>query len=133
MRFANSIFMLCTGAIIGVLLVLSCGDDSIRRADAGDAASCNCPAAEPPLASRIAEVIKPLTLPANSMDQVQSVACPLNALVFTGGCSANVGQLPNIILEQSYTEGIGWTCVWRNPSNADVPVRAIVRCLMPAQ
>src|SRR5258708_7663196 len=75
MKLSNSVFMLSTGVGIGVALVLSCGDDSPRRADAGDAASCSCPAAEPPLASRIVEVVKPFVVPANSMQQAQSVQC----------------------------------------------------------
>jgi hypothetical protein len=131
MRSANSVLMLIVGAVGGVAFVLSCGD-GLPRVDAGDAGSCNCPAAEPPIASRIVERVAVLDVPANSMQQSNAVGCPPDAVVLTGGCDGGEGQVPNIILEQSAPGTGGWHCSWRNPSNASISVRAIVHCLMPA-
>lgn len=133
MRDSNSIFILGLGFIAGIVLVLSCGNDSPHRADAGDAASCNCPAAEPPLATRIIEATKPLIVPGNSKQQLQSVVCPLNAIVINGGCSAQGGQPADIVLEQSVPGMYGWSCSWRNPSNSDISVFVVAHCLTPAQ
>jgi hypothetical protein len=132
----NHIFTLIIGAVVGIVLVLSCSDNSPRRVDAADAATCTCPAAEAPIANRIVEKVSLYTIPANSAQQLQGVACPFTgvpAIVLTGGCAAaNSGNAPNIILEQSVPDGNGWDCSWRNPSNADIQVRAVVHCLMPA-
>jgi hypothetical protein len=136
MKSINSFVTLITGIAIGVILVLSCSDNSPHKADAADAATCSCPSAEAPIADRIVEIANNYIVPANSMQQANSVSCPFGpvpAIVLTGGCAASVGNVPNIILEQSAPGGIGWECSWRNPSNADIPVRAVVRCLMPAK
>lgn len=134
MKVTRSILTLIAGAVIGITLVLSCSDSSPKRVDAGDAATCSCPPAESPIANRVVEKTNFLTVPANTIEQSTSVSCPLDAVVLSGGCGALEGQEPNIIVEQSYPDGIGWVCSWRNPStNVDVIVRAIVRCLMPAQ
>ena len=132
MRPANSVLTLIAGALGGVAFVLSCGDDSPKHVDAGDAGACSCPAAEPPIASRIMEVVGVRDVPANSMQQSHGVGCPPDAIVLTGGCDGGEGQVPDIILEQSAPGTGGWHCSWRNPSNAIIPVRAIVHCLMPA-
>lgn len=135
MKLSNSLFMLCVGAVIGVVLVLSCGDNSPSTVHAADAGACNCPAAEPPLTGRIVEMDMPFTVPANST-QSMGVSCPFTSdtwIVLNGGCSANIGSTPNIILEQSYPGSNGWICSWSNPSNVDIPVHAIVHCLKAAQ
>jgi hypothetical protein len=133
MKFSSSLLSLGVGAVMGIAFVLSCGDDSPRKADAGDAATCTCPPSEPPLAARLTYVERPFTVPANSVAQEMDAVCPGNDIAISGGCGANLGQSPDILIEQSYPGGQGWVCVWRNPSNAPVPVRAIVRCLTPAQ
>ena len=132
-KLVNSILMLIVGMVFGIGFVLSCGDDSPRRVDAGDAGACNCPPAEAPIASRIMVVERPFVIPANTTQQSEGVACPFNSVVLSGGCAAAAGAEPNIILEQDIPGANGWGCSFRNLSNADVSVRAIVRCLVAAQ
>jgi len=128
MQISRSIPLLVAGAIAGVAFVLSCGDDSPHRADA---AVCDCPAAEPPLADRIVQVERPATVLALDVGAGGAV-CPPGAIALGGGCAAAVGTVPQIILEQSLPGTTTWDCVWRNPTNAPIEVRAIVRCLKPA-
>lgn len=132
MKFANTVFALGTGIAIGIALVLSCGDGSPRSADAADA-SCNCPAAESPIAGRIMEVTASYIIPANSMHQHQGVACPIPdpGIVLNGGCTADIPLNGSLVLEESAPGGIGWGCTWNNPSNVDVPVHLVVHCLKP--
>jgi hypothetical protein len=135
MKLATSIFMLGFGIIIGITLVLSCGDDNPRRVDAADAPMCDCPAAEPPIASRVKAIITSDVIPHNTAHIAQSSACPLvpAGIVLNGGCTADLPPLGNIVLEQSNPGPNGWECSWSNPSNVDVPVHVIVRCLMAPQ
>jgi hypothetical protein len=136
MRLSNSIFIFGLGIAIGISLVLSCGDDSPRRVDAADAPMCDCPAAEPPIAARIMETKLDDVIPANATHRIRGVTCPgvPPAMALNGGCTADIPVNGSIVLEQSAPgEGIGWLCSWSNPSNVDVPVHAIVRCLKPAQ
>ena len=48
----KGLMTLAAGVGVGIALVLSCGDDSPGDADA---AVCDCPAAEAPLAGRVQE------------------------------------------------------------------------------
>jgi len=129
MQFTRAIPLVAAGLFAGIALVLSCGDDSPHKADA---AVCDCPTAEPPInAARIVQLEMPFTVPANDRGGA-GAACPIDAVLLSGGCAAAVGQVPQIILEQSEPEGLGWHCDWRNPTNAPIEVRAIARCLKPA-
>jgi hypothetical protein len=131
MKLAIPALIFGTGIFTGILFVLSCSDSSPRHADAADAA-CNCPAAEPPITSaRIVQIEASFTIPANTSQSPHSVICPQNGIAVSGGCAANAGQLPKILLEQSIPGDTGWACSWSNTTNADIPVRAIVRCLVP--
>ncbi len=131
MHSTRPALLVVSGAIAGIALVLSCGDDSPPRADAADPV-CDCPAAEPPItSSRIVQVEKPATVPAND-GGVGAALCPDGAIVLSGGCAAEEGNAPQIILEQSIPGNISWSCNWRNPTNSPIAVRAIVRCLKPA-
>jgi hypothetical protein len=125
----------CSGAMFSLLLILSCSDDSPDRADA---ASCECPLAEPPLAGRAIEVQREVTLPAANIPPkngqgVETVDCPRGSFLLSGGCAASVGAVPDTVIEASWPSSDSWVCVWKNNSNEPVPVRAIARCLMPAQ
>ncbi|TMQ04841.1 MAG: hypothetical protein E6J90_23315 [Deltaproteobacteria bacterium] len=137
MKLVNYAILIGTGVIIGIVLVLSCGDNSPRKADAAVDAACNCPPAEVPLSGRIVETSEQFVIPANSAHQKNgSRVCasgPVDGIVLNGGCTANIPLNGNIILEQSAPEGLGWMCSWSNPSNVDVPVHVIMRCLMPAK
>jgi hypothetical protein len=135
MNNSSKISYLVAGVLIGVIMMLSCGDDSPTSADA---ATCDCPSAEPPLTGRVVEVMNTITLPpvTDPLDNgrgSEGVNCPTDAIVITGGCTAEVGQVPDIVLQQSFPEGRGWNCSWKNLSNQPVVVRVIARCLQPAQ
>jgi len=128
MQITRSIPLVVAGAIAGIAFVLSCSDDSPHSADA---AVCDCPAAEPPLADRIVQVEAPATVP--PMDEEGGgVICPTGAIALGGGCAASTGAVPEIIVQQSIPGDLGWSCSWRNPTNQPIAVRAIVRCLKPA-
>lgn len=117
------------GFLAGIVLVLSCSDDSPRMADA---AVCDCPVSEPPITgSRIVRIEEPFTVPPNDRGG-QGARCPLDAIPLSGGCAAAEGQVPEVIIEQSIPGDTSWNCQWRNPTNAPIEVRAIVRCLKPA-
>jgi hypothetical protein len=130
MRLARTTLLFVSGAVAGIALVLSCGDGSPRAVDAADGGACNCPAAEPPLAGRIVEVEQMTTIPA--LDEgVGGAVCPSGAIVLSGGCANLLGQTSQILVEETSPGDIGWNCNWRNPSNAPIQVRSIVRCLKP--
>jgi hypothetical protein len=137
MKTMTFISTLIGGLVAGIALTLSCGDNP-KPADAADGGTCNCPAAEPPIASRIVEARKDFTLPANSSRNSGSVVCPGAGpyVVINGGCTANIND--SVMLMQSFPDGpgatsTGWTCAWNNLTNADVMVTAIVHCLTPPQ
>jgi hypothetical protein len=130
----NDLLKILVGIALGITLVLSCGDDSPTPADA---AVCDCAPAEAPIASRIVQVVNTETLSPRSDPFMgrggESVLCPPGALLLNGGCTATVGQVPDIVIEQSKPNGQSWSCAWRNNSNEPVEVRVIANCLMPAQ
>lgn len=135
MRLATPICMVGFGLVLGVTLVLSCGDDSPKKVDAADA-MCTCPAAEPPIPDRVKEVKTNEVIPSHATHVIHSAACPpipAQGLVLNGGCTADLPALGSIVLEQSDPGANGWGCAWSNPSDVDVPVHVIVHCLMPAQ
>jgi hypothetical protein len=137
MKSFHIVLLILGGALAGVVSMLSCGDNGPMNADA--ATTCDCPTSEAPIASRVIEVIDTQTTlsPANMAPYngrgSGGATCPVGAIVVSGGCAAGEGQVPDMVLEQSFPNGRGWACQWRNNSNNPVPVRAIVRCLVPAQ
>ncbi len=124
-----------SGLLFGLALLLSCDDGSPSDADA---AACNCPPAESPLIGRTQEFEVSTTLPPANMaptfgKKSGSIDCPGESVLLSGGCTAAVGTVPDILIESSYPLGNGgWSCSWKNLSNDPVPVRSIARCLMPA-
>jgi hypothetical protein len=137
MKSIQVILLILGGAFAGVVSMLSCGDNGPMKADA--ATTCDCPIAEAPIPTRVMEVIdtrvtlSPANMPPRNGRDGGDAECPAGAIVVTGGCAANTGQVPDIVLEQSFPNGRGWVCQWRNNTNNPVPVRIIVRCLVPAQ
>lgn len=132
MRVTSSVGSLAMGMLIGICLVLSCGDDSPGKADA---AACDCPAAEPPLAGRISVVDQTQSIPGNSRGG-QSAECPVEALRLTGSCTTrDINPLRDITLEQSgfYSgDQRGWNCFFKNNEATPVTIKASVVCLIPA-
>ena len=132
---ARNIAMFAAGAFFCLVLILSCGNDSPHGADA---ATCDCPLAEAPLAGRAMEVEQAATLPPANLGPTfgkrgGGAECPSGSLLLSGGCAASLGAVPDIVIEASYPVGNNWSCRWKNNSNDQVEVRAIARCLMPAQ
>lgn len=132
MRLNFHFASLVGGLLAGVVLVLSCGDDSPTRADA---ASCDCPASEPPLSGRITNIDVTQEIAPNSRGG-NGAACPADAVLLSGSCTtAVINPIRNVTLEQSgfYESGNGWHCEFKNNENTPVTIKATARCLVPAQ
>jgi hypothetical protein len=132
MHVTPSIGSLTMGMLIGICLVLSCGDDSPGNVDA---AACDCPAAEPPLAGRIMVVDQTQIIPGNSRGG-QGAGCPQGSLRLSGSCTTpDINPLRDITLEQSgfYSDTPrSWTCLFKNNEATPVTIKASVVCLIPA-
>lgn len=129
MNIVKSCGLIATGVLAGMMLVISCSDDSPSSADA---ATCDCAPAEAPLAGRIEIVTAPQMIPPNS-DLGQSIQCPDGALFLSGGCGTVDGSLPDILLRQSKPTmtGQGWSCWFRNNETTPVTIQASAVCLLP--
>jgi hypothetical protein len=132
MRVPPSVLSLVTGMFAGVLLVLSCSDDSPGDADA---ATCDCPAAEPPLAGRIMIIDQTQTIAANGRGG-QGAACPQGTLRLTGSCTtADVNPNRDVTLEQSgfyrSNDLTGWNCDFKNNEATPVTIKVSIVCLVP--
>lgn len=132
MRIAHPFALVLAGLVAGVLLVVSCSDDSPGNVDAD---TCNCPTAEPPIAGRITVVDGFQAIPANSTGG-QSVECPAGAVLLSGSCTTDmVNPLRDVTLSQSgfYEPGRAWSCKFKNNEATPVTIKVSVRCLAPAQ
>jgi hypothetical protein len=130
MRIPSSVVLLLAGMLAGIVLVLSCSDDSPGNADA---ATCDCPAAEPPVAGRLVRDSNTLIINPNT-NGAQGAACPQGGLLISGMCTNEpVTSGADLTLQQSGTagNGQGWTCWFKNNSAAPVTIRATAICLMP--
>lgn len=132
MRITSSIVSVVAGMVAGALLVLSCSDDSPGNADA---ASCDCPAAEPAFEGRIMVVDQTQIIAANSRSGT-GAECPQGALRLSGSCTtAEVNPLRDVTLEQAgfyfSTDQRGWSCEFRNNEATPVTIKASVVCLLP--
>jgi hypothetical protein len=130
MRITSSVVLLVAGMLAGIVLVLSCGDDSPGKADA---AACDCPAAELPIAGRIMRFSNTQTIAAGSAG-FRSAGCPQGGLLLSGSCTNNASSLPDLTLQQSgsYDDNQqGWECSFKNNSAVPVTIKATAICLMP--
>ena len=124
-------------ALAGALIVIGCSDDS--PADA-DAATCDCPAAEPPItASRVRRVDSMVTLGTNTIAAPLAV-CPAGELLLGGSCYIDLDNTAReVTLMQSGAEPKAaadearqWSCHFLNTSMvATAEVRAQAMCLRP--
>ncbi len=134
MMHSKTILTLAAGFAAGLVTVMACGDDAPTTADAQDAASCNCPAAEPPLPSRVMIVTQQMTLAGNSPGGVV-VSCPPDSLLLTGSCTGVGGA----VLADLRSAGIiaaspnAWGCEWLNDTAIAQEMVALAKCLVPAQ
>jgi hypothetical protein len=132
MRVISSVVPLVAGLLAGAISVLSCSDDSPGKADA---ATCDCPAAELPIAGRIVVVDQTRIIGPNSRS-IEGAECPPGALRLSGSCTtALVNPVRDVTLEQSgfydATDLRSWSCNFRNNEATSVTVKASVVCLMP--
>ncbi len=130
MRVTYSITSLLAGVFAGVMLMLSCGDDSPGVADA---AMCDCPAAEPPIAGRVTIASQTQVIAAGD-NGGQGVGCPSGAQLLSGSCTTeNVNPIRDVTLQQSgfYGAEQGWHCEFRNNEATPVTIKVSVICLMP--
>ncbi len=132
MSIPSSIVSVLVGILAGIVLMLSCSDNSPGTADA---ATCDCPVAEPPVTGRIkrfssTEVIAP------GDNSSQSAVCPEGALVLSGACTNDPFSAgADLTLQQSgdvvgpFSQG--WSCWFKNNSGAPLTVKVTAICLMP--
>jgi hypothetical protein len=137
MKLFRTLTILVFGFVIGVAFVVSCGDDnSLTEAEADAAVSCDCPAAEPPLANRVVRVVRDQVVPATSFDAVSAI-CDFGTIVLSGGCFARSSDA-KYILNSSYPappgspNPAGWVCEFYNGTPSPVTSSAYVTCLKPA-
>jgi len=149
MHIARSFLLLMTCADSGIVLVLSCGDNLSVKASA-DAAidapqapdttpTCDCPAAEPPLANRWVEYGGIHVLDPDAEGNT-TVYCKENERLISGGCAV-LAPLPyqDVILRESGFVDAGtidlrlaWRCSFRNTGTIQIYYRITAMCLKPA-
>lgn len=136
MNLVKHVLVLATGAAFGIAAVLSCSDGSPRHSDA---ATCDCPASEPPLAGRIIMVddivtMGPVNGPENG-DGFAGLGCPSGTQLLSGSCSNTGTSSPDIILRQSgfsINSDNGWRCLFHNNTTTPIQIKATVICLKTA-
>lgn len=125
---------LLAGAVAAAVLIVACSDDSPPDADA---AVCDCPAAEAPLAGRIMRVRGlDSDLPANSFT-IATASCPTGAILLSGWCQiVNMAGTPPqaaiVASGSSPSEANTWQCNWNNYNIGSGITHAEAVCLMPA-
>lgn len=121
---------LLMGAVGATALIVACSDDSPGDADA---AVCDCPAAEPPLTGRIAQVRgADATLAANG-SQVGVATCPAGATLMSGWCELTNASAQAALVSAGPFPGQPqtWTCEWANYNAGTATVHAVAYCLTP--
>jgi hypothetical protein len=130
MRIASSVSLLLAGMLAGIVLVLSCSDDSPGKADA---ATCDCPAAELPIAGRLMRFSNTRTIDPGSVNG-NSASCPQGGLLISGSCTNNnASSLPDLTLQRSGFDNDeqGWSCYFKNNEAVPVTIKVTAICLMP--
>ncbi|HEY4242187.1 MAG TPA: hypothetical protein VGM88_20360 [Kofleriaceae bacterium] len=134
-KLGGSVVLLATGAAFGIGVTLSCSSSP----GTADAATCDCPAAEAPIAGRLVSVTSDVVVAAGS-DGDLSASCPDGSMTLSGGCSPTDPNIRprNLILSQSGVPETapalapGWVCTFHNSGSASISVRATAYCLKPA-
>lgn len=137
MKLTTSILMILAGVVAGVTFVVSCSDDSPGKADA---AVCDCPAAELPLAGRFVVVETTRTLAGSEVGSLQA-ECPTGAQLISGSCT-QAGTGPALTPDVRLTESgfyrnpssqliTFWSCTFQNSSTAARDFRVQAMCLKP--
>lgn len=134
MNLGKTFALVMSGAAFGIALVLSCSNGPGKS----DAATCDCPAAEPPItASRYQVVNTPVTIAANGSD-AQDAGCPGGTLFLSGSCGpVNPAMVLDVTLRQARfsldqdNKPISWHCDWKNNEAFPVDFQASALCLKP--
>ncbi|MCA9678644.1 MAG: hypothetical protein H6708_20640 [Kofleriaceae bacterium] len=129
MERTKGLMTLAAGVGVGIALVLSCGDDSPGDADA---AVCDCPAAEAPLAGRVQEFEETAEIAVQTSRAI-GVDCPSDAIPLGGSCLLDELAAERVNLTMAYQGSQTWVCRWDNLSPEPRMGIVRVRCLMPAQ
>jgi hypothetical protein len=129
----KTIIACLASALAGVAFVLSCSDDAPGTADA---AVCDCPAAEPPLAGRLVDQSQQFDLPANTLGNA-GVDCPVGSTLLYGGCEITGGMVTThedvaLVTSAKAGDAQSWNCLWQNNSASILQGTARVTCLTPA-
>jgi hypothetical protein len=131
MKFISSIILLATGTAFGVAMVLSCGDDARRS----DAATCDCPNSEPPLAGRIVAIDSDVVTLAPGLQGAAGIGCNPGMIFISGSCGpADLSTLEDIVIQAAAFDNAdpgGWSCNFKNNKSTPVRVKASIRCLKP--
>ncbi len=121
------------GLVAGAALVVACSDDSPSDADA---AACDCPASEAPIAGRVMSVTAPTSIGANSSGGL-AAQCPTGAILLGGGCRLDLGlDDPDVhvsVAAPSTALPEAFACQWVSTSSQTRTAVAVARCLVPAQ
>lgn len=134
MTRASSFAYLVGGFAVGIALIVACSDDAPGNVDAADAAACDCPASEPPLAGRITRVRVDNTLSPGAGGGA-SAFCPAGAVALGGACEVAITDTNVVLLSSRFTAGTpaGYGCVWSTIGAAMARTgTAEVVCLTPA-
>lgn len=125
----KNLALILSAGLAGAVVVVACSDDSPHDVDA---ATCDCPAGEPPITSaRIHRVESAMSTISVGTSGGASAACPAGEVLVTGGCTVLVDSGGLGLLDSLPVDPINWTCTWRNSGTSDAQVRAIVNCLRP--
>ena len=121
------------GVCLGVGLVVACSDDSPGDADA---AVCDCPAAEAPLAGRIVSVRAQGNILANGTG-LAGAQCALGGTILGGACEQMNLDVQVVLLEaridRTTPTSPGFVWRWQNNGSTAGLGFAEAICLMPAQ
>lgn len=123
------------GAHFATTLILACGADDSPTDARTDGGTCDCPAAEPPLAGRIVRVSATVSVVPGGPSSVGNL-CPTGSALLGGGCKLadNVSD-PTYHLINAGSNGnqSGFVCTWPNNGAATRDGIAEAFCLVPPQ
>lgn len=131
MNIIKSLILLSAGVAFGIATVLSCSDDARHS----DAATCDCPASEAPIAGRIVAIDSDVITIAPGQQGTASTGCSPGMQFISGSCGQpNLQTTDDITLQIAAFEKTtsGWLCVFKNNKTVPVQVKATILCLKPS-
>ena len=129
MKNLSAVLILSVGVVMGAALVVACSDDSPTDADA---AVCDCPAAEPPLAGRIVHVRLTEVLTAGG-GGIAGANCPAGSIIIGGACEVQAPDAKILLMESRFVGDRQLGCRWSTEAaTVDNMGTAVAICLIPA-